>query len=229
MLVETKNIGITEIASQFGFKNHSAFSRAFKKQFAISPSKFRQSSNSAALSDNKLTPYLKTVAAKNKIIEVTLEELPSLWLNFKEAKAVMSGHDRKDNFIQINRELKELSSLKESSCFGLVTSCTSTYSTKHQQSLESFESLIYGRLYKSKQSNEWSDQWFEVEAGLWVVCTHEGANEYTYQTWNNLIRSWLPESGYVLRDTIHFGLYPRLSGQDEKANNLRKKIYLPIK
>ena len=229
-LLETKNIAITEIAFQFGFKNHSAFSRVFKKQFNISPSEFRRSSKLAVLSDNKLTPYLKTVAAKKQIIEVSLEESPELWFNFRQAKATMVDHNRKDNFSQITHELKELSSLDEPSCFGVVTSCSSAHSAKPQQPLkDSFESLVYGGLYKSQLNDKWSDEWFKLEAGLWAVCTHDGANEYSYQTWNNLIRSWLPESGYELRDAMHFGLYLGLSDEGEKSDKLTKKLYLPIK
>jgi len=94
---------------------------------------------------------------------------------------------------------------------------------------ESFESLIYGGLYQSQLTDEWSDEWFEIEGGLWAVCTHDGANEYTYQTWNNLIRSWLPESDYELRNTMHFGLYLGLFEKGAAPVNMTKKLYLPIK
>lgn len=229
MLLKTKNMGITYIASQFGFTNHSAFSRAFKKQFKVSPSEFRRSPNQAVLSDNKLNPYLKTGAAKNKTMGVSVEELPSLWFNYRRARTMMTSHDRKDNFLQITQETRYGLSLKEPNCLGLATSCSSTYSAKPQQSNESYESLVYGGLYKSQPSDEWSDESFEIEAGLWAVCSHDGANEYTYQTWNNLIRSWLPESSYELRDTIHFGLYFGAVEKGAKQDKLRKKLYLPIK
>ena len=41
-------VDITEVALAAGFDSHAAFSRAFKQQFGISPSDFRQLSCSAA-------------------------------------------------------------------------------------------------------------------------------------------------------------------------------------
>lgn len=228
-ITRAKHKSLSYIATSSGFETHSSFSRAFKKQFNVTPYEFRNNSDQAKLSSDTSRPFLNTAASKNQTIEVEIETLPTLWLNHKTAVCSVDGKDRQQNFMKIGQDFKTLSDLNKSDFFGLATSCSSTYTTRNQRLDDGDVSLLYGGIYTNKHDGNWSREWFEIEAGLWAVCVHEGSYDYTYQTWNNLIHSWLPESGYELRDTIHFGFYPNLQSLLEKRDGLTKKIYLPIK
>ena len=228
-IVMHSSMGVAEIAVKSGFETHSAFSRAFKKHFGITPKAFRANPISAKLSRDKSRPFLNTVAPKHKNIEVSLNEYPALWLNHKSVEGSIYGDENQGRLLNLNRDMKALLSTDRPNLFSLAVSCSSVYSARPQRATENASSMIYGGIYSEKHDDAWSDDWFEIDAGLWAVCTHEGSNDHTYQTWNKLLRGWLPESGYELRDTIHFSHFINSSEIAEKPDKLLKKVYLPIK
>lgn len=83
LLVSEKSITITTVAANFGFDNHSYFSRVFKKHFNISPIDFRLGFDGTVLGQDASRPFLKTAASKYNQIDVAIEEYPTLWCNHK--------------------------------------------------------------------------------------------------------------------------------------------------
>jgi len=67
VLMRKNNVAITELSHQYGFSGNSSFTRAFKKFYGVSPSKFRQ------LHPNKLSKISK-VESKNGQVMVAFEK-----------------------------------------------------------------------------------------------------------------------------------------------------------
>jgi len=226
-LVHYKKLTIGEIANSSGFDAHSSFTRAFKKYFEVSPSEFRNSPLMGKLGRDKSRFTINTSISKKRSIAVTVDTLPELWFNHKSSLCTINKGVFKENVLEVNAGFKELSNANRSELFG--TASSGTYSLKTKSLNDCHEFKLYGGIYHKKQDNSWSDDWLEIESGLWAVCTHKGRYEYLSQTWNELLRSWLPESGYELRDTLAFELYLNAIESVEKTDDLLTQIYLPIK
>jgi len=225
-LVNKKGLTITEIAKRAGFETGSTFSRAFKKHFNISPSNFRQASDFSVFSENQSNPFLKTSSAKTAPIDITIVERPVLWFNHKLATVPYY----EEAFIEKNVMLiaaDMMSFLDEGRphLFGTATSRTSGQADR----VATLDDLLYGAIYKKKHDDAWSDNWFEIEAGLWAVAIYKGNYKYSYQSWNRLIRSWLIDSAYELRESISFERYLNQPWLMENPDDWLTQIHLPIK
>jgi len=226
-LVHHKKLAIGEIANSSGFEAHSSFTRAFKHYFEISPSEFRNSPLLGKLGRDKSRFVIDTTVPKKRTIAVTVDALSTLWFNHKSSLCLVDRGVLKENVLEIDTDLKTLANTNKSDLFGLAGS--GTYASKSKSLNECQEHKLYGGIYHKKQDDSWSDSWLEIESGLWAVCTHKGRYEYSFRTWNELIRSWLPESGYELRDTLAFELYLNSAEIVEKTDDLLTQIYLPVK
>jgi len=228
-LIVQKNMKIIDIAFGSGFESKSYFSRAFKKHFNLSPREFRKSVENISLGSDANRPFLKTVASKNKTIDVQVVKHSTLWCNNK--KIISQNHDEmcnEENLQTIQQGFNEILSSKMSKLFGVITSSSYADNTAPMKSDCGFAEILYGALYVEKHDDAWSPDWLEVEAGLWAVCTHVGDYKYKYQTLNYAVRSWLPDSGYELRNTMGFELYRKhLYSQDPGVRDLQ--LYIPIK
>jgi len=230
ILIHQNKLSIAELANRLGFESHRSFSRAFKKQHNISPSSYRNSPNSAKLKHHKSQDSINAVTGRKKsAFQITVTEHPKLWINHKSTKCNHHGEILKENIDHVNDEFSELLTKKNTSFIGLASASSIAYSANPHILNDEFNCLLYGGIYNSKHGDHWSADWLEVDAGLWAVCTHKGGYEYSSQAWNKLIGAWLPESGYELRDTIHFSLFENLATQVQKPSDLLTHIYLPIK
>jgi AraC-like DNA-binding protein/predicted transcriptional regulator YdeE len=225
-LVHHKKIAIGDIANSSGFEGHSSFSRAFKNYFEISPSEFRNSPLLGKLGRSKTRFVIDTTVPKKRTIAVIVDALSTLWFNHKSSLCTVDRGVLKENVLEINADFKTLSNANQSDFFGLASSAT--YSLTSESLNDCQELKLYGGIYHKKQDDNWGDDWLEIESGLWAVCTHKGRYEYSYRTWNELLRSWLPESGYELRDTLAFELYLNSAETVEKTDDLLTQIYLPV-
>lgn len=228
-LVHHKKIEMAEIATSSGFESHREFSKAFKKRFKITPSVYRNYPHLVNLSDGGTPSHSKSISRKGKTIEVMVKALPTLWLNHKHTNGTTDGLESKENYLQITKEFKTLLNTANPHLFCLATSSPPAYTITTRSLEESLTTQLYGGIYNEKYDNDWSDDWLEVDEGLWAVCTHKGDYRYTDETWSKFLRTWLPESGYELRDTIHFGQYLNVSEEVDKNDVSLKHIYLPIK
>lgn len=177
------------------------------------------------MANDKSSKSIHTSTKKSKNIDVTIKELPTLWFNHKCTSGVIDGGIVKESSHRITTDFKELLSANEPKFYGLATS----YSTKAQSINEQAISLLYGGIYSDKQDDVLSEAWLEFDAGLWAVCTHKGKYEYLSRTWMNVVHSWLPKSGYELRDAAAFELYQNEQDKLKKFDDLLTMIYFPIK
>lgn len=233
LLINQKSLPIVDIARRTGFEAHSNFSRVFKKHFELSPSDFRIDPRLAKTGHDNTRPYLKTCAAKHKSIDVTVNEQSTLWFNYKAnsttSEVSTEEADFDKNVMHIAIDFNDFLDEGRAHLFGVATSRVDGYSSRAKSINDMFSSLWHGAVYSKKNNDDWSDKWFEIEAGLWAVCTHKGHFKYSYQTWNRIIYSWLPESGYQLRDTISFERYLTSPLVVQNSDEWLTQIYIPIK
>jgi len=224
-IVTQEKLRLADLARKSGFETHSAFSRAFKKHFNVSPREFRESPSSAKLSSDTARPFLNTVAPKNSSLDVKVVDLATHWFNYKSVELVSKDMDFHDSVLLLAADMKTFLDIGKPHLFGTAT----TRSSGQASRVENLEDLLYGAVYSKKGDDDWSDSWLELDAGLWAVCIHKGHYEYSYQTWNNLLRSWLSESNYELRNTISFERYLNPPWSFQNSDDWLTQIYLPIK
>ena len=230
-IVGDKRARITDIAIISGFETHSAFSRAFKQHFGVSPSEFRNIPYSANLGHDNLRPFLTTETTPIESIPVSVEEYPKVWFNYRSIDMYMDEDDSfsKESVMEMEKGYFELLFENKTNLLGHGASREEGFSGWPINVVEEFDAIKHGAFYTSKQGDNWSDDWFEIEAGSWAVFTHKGAYEYLYQTMNSILRSWLPNSGYELRDTMSFVIYLNSPTSVPSKDDLLLKVFLPIK
>lgn len=221
-LISQPELGVLDIALNSGFETHSAFTRAFRQHFAISPSEFRLQPKKAKLSHDKSRPFLNTVMAKSSVLKVEIKSLPDLHYNYKTAKGTVNGTFLKQTQQDVTCDFQHLS--RKPQLYGLI----SAFPASPQSLNDNYAQVLYGALYLDPQTDLWSPDWLQIEPGLWAVFEHKGDYDYLYQTWNQAFRAWLPSSGYELRDALPFELYitsPATTPQKDWLTH----IYVPIK
>lgn len=230
-IVRDKHKSLSYIATSSGFETHSSFSRAFKKQFNISPFEFRNNPNLGKMGSDKSRPYLNTTPSKKNSLEVVIKEQATLWFNHKSthvpAEDLIDDYD--ENITRVALDFNGFLDEGRPHLFGVASCRIDGYSSRAKSLSDLLSSMWHGGIYTKKNDDRWSDNWFEIDAGLWAVCTHKGHFEFTYQTWNSLICTWLPESGYELRNTIAFERYLSSPLVVQNCEHWFTEIYLPIK
>jgi len=224
-IMNQEKLRLADLARKSGFETHSAFSRAFKKHFNVSPREFRGAPSSARLSSDTARPFLNTSAPKNTTLDVQVVDLETHWFNYKSVEIVSEDMDFHESVLLLAADMKTFLDIGKPHLFGTAT----TRSSGQVSRVENLEDLLYGAVYSKKSDDDWSASWLEVDAGLWAVCIHKGHYEYSYQTWNNLLRSWLSESDFELRDTISFERYLNPPWLFQNSDEWLTQIYLPIK
>nr|WP_238486457.1 AraC family transcriptional regulator [Motilimonas eburnea] len=221
-LVTAPSKTVLDIAIDTGFATHSAFSRAFKQHFELSPSAFRAQAHRAPFGLDINRPLLKTRAAKSSAPQVVVTALPNMHLNYKGDSGTKNGRFFSRTLTDI---VDDFALLRQSSePLGLV----SAFPRSPQGMNDDEVKVLYGALYPAMQPSHWSHDWLTLNQGLWAVCEHQGSYDFLYQTWNLMWNAWLPSSGYELRDALPFEQYFTDPQQlAEKA--WCTKIYLPIK
>lgn len=219
-LLETDKT-ILEIAIDYRFNSNEAFTRAFKRNFGISPSIYRKEKREIFLEEKFNIWNLKlkegedimdvkfVIKQEFKIVGMdiltTIEEnerdrsIPKLW----------------DRYIERESEIKN--TVKESS-MGL---CEVTADSEDEftyiccKEVENFEEVPEGMVTRT------------VKTAKYAVFTHKGAVDNLGETYDYIYRKWLPNSEYeIISDGYDFELY------DERFDNTENSeldIYIPVK
>lgn len=218
-LISDQKQTVIDIALKTGFQTHSAFTRAFRQHFDITPSEHRK----RAIQHNHSRPYLKTQASKQGNLAVELKELPTLYFDYKKAQGTVNGTFNELYQQKVGDDFSFLASQKKQCLFGLI----SAFPASPQNLNDEQVSLLYGAIYTSENQSPWGDEQLNIDAGLWAICQHVGDYEFLYQSWNQFFHGWLAKSEYQLRNTLPFEHYLTSPDSTPKENWLTH-IYIPI-
>ncbi len=219
LLAEKPNIRLLDLAIEVGFETHSAFSRAFKQQFDISPFQFRKSTQ--RLEDILSRSPSVTIPADIINLAPTFQNLPSLHFSFRVAKGTSAGQFFNDQ--RPDAEFSEIIQHSGNDLIGIVSAFPTTPQSLNDSSAE----VWYGGLFTSTVINQQGSHSIRIEAGKWAAFEYEGAYEYLHQMWNQIYRAWLPNSNQTLRETLPFEMYLN-NPQKIAPAKLLTQIWLPI-
>lgn len=216
---------ITDIALSTGYTTHSAFGKAFKQHFGLSPSQFRRCKKKATLSITVNDPFSRQEKMIIMTPEIrTLPDQQVLYARAREVLADSSFHEApKQAFATLWRFIEEhdLSDKWEQ--------CLSIYpddpNDEQQKALCHDAGVI---LHDGVHVESTGDLAFQtLKGGRWALFIHKGPYETMSRTWQAAYRDWLPTSGEHLRDMPPYEVY--LNNPYEVApEELLTGIYIPI-
>lgn len=223
-LNDHSKMNILQLALNSGFQSHSAFSKAFKKQFGLSPSVFRNTPEAARIGVSQDRRFLVS-APPDKVIEAhDVIDLGHFHFQFRESSGTHEGHFYRQNDQDIGRQFSALLA-EDSPPDVFLMSC---FPTTPQNLNDTNVPVWFGGAYSSQIGNDWGHAWYHFKAGTWAVFQHRGDYKFLYQTWNQIYRNWLPHAEYVLRNDIPFESYVTPSDPSDHSKQLTR-IYIPVK
>lgn len=209
------NDSITTIALNCGYETASAFNKAFKANFSISPSEARRQAVSISLTsikrqlkDLNMTPEIKTL----QDTEVTCARA-----NGNYAKAAAEAWEIIMQYAYSNRLMDKA-----------VQSIGISYDDPN---ITDPEFIRYDAcLTLNKKASEDSASVFKqvIAGGNYAMFLHKGAYEELANTYQYIFSHWLPKQTFKLRDVPCFEKYLNRDPRRTKPENLRTEIYIPI-
>lgn len=207
-LLENRNSNILEIALEVGYSSNEAFTRSFKKEFNITPAKYREL-RPTLQKTNRLQLY------KEKYMGVIVKELEKI--NAVTFSALGKGCEERAK-AQVDRWLKE-NSLKNYRIFGHNVDKDGNQENNPQNSGYKFY-IASNEL----QSSEYIDQGKFVVTGIEVDFSLDPSGSAIPKGWDRL-QAMVEEKGYKIKDGARWfeeELIP------QKPGNLRLDLYLEI-
>ncbi|MDN4503327.1 GyrI-like domain-containing protein [Alteromonadaceae bacterium BrNp21-10] len=211
---------IIDIALEAGFDSAEAFSRAFKVQFAQSPSQFRQHPQRKPWDETEVIKVIERVAE----LEVSIIELQPIWVGVLGHDGPMSSfYQTLQRFIQWRKQHR------------LPPTKSRTFNLLHQSNDDSSAISVAVGLPNEQSfnadllvNNELGVTAQTISGGCYAVHRHTGSWDGLESRVNALFSQWLPNSGYQIRDEDllleRLNLYP-----ETPENELITDIYLPLK
>ena len=219
LLTENPQMRLLDLALEVGFETHSAFTRAFRQHFGVSPSQFKAQPWSNVIHASR--PFLKAAAVEPLTLQHAVQHLPQLFLIYKVTHGTSSGKF----FAQqdVGHEFAMLAQHNRDGLYGLVSAFPASPKSLNDLMAE----VWYGGLFTTQTQCTWSQQYLCIAAGNWAVFDYQGSYDYLHQVWNQIYYAWLPNSGYTLRHTLPFEMYLN-DPQQVEAAALLTQIWLPI-
>lgn len=204
---------VLEIALDYQFESHAAFTRAFKAAFDASPSVFRRTGQLAWL---RTRPELTAARFENLSIQTTMKpailELPTLHLLGISARFIppMSpGADNTDVIPKLYARfcplLRKLPPPQDKYIYGAAR-CPADEDRRQPDEREYLASINVGSEVKAPSGFEL----WRIPAGTYACFTHRGPVSRLGETINYAFGTWLPRSKFVHADG------PNLDRQDER-------------
>ncbi len=207
---------ITQIAFASGYDSQPSFNKAFRQQFAHSPSEFRKnklSINSAQKSVNieeifSMKPEIKEIPSLSLICvrkqgsysDATAEAWGAL-MNFAYSRKLMRKDTKMIGIPHDDPDVTAPDHIRYDACITVDSPID-----------------VSGEVQQSS-----------IKKGKYAVFLHKGSYEDFAKTYSYIFKQWLPESEMNLRDLPCFEIYLNRDPRRTKPENLRTEIYLPIK
>lgn len=207
---------ITRIALDAGYETSSAFNKAFKKQFGLSPTQFRETAVANLQQKIKQTPQVHAQLSLPTI--ETLAEQPVLYV-------------------------RKIGSFAESSTTAWQTLMEYAYGHRLMRSTTRRLGLVYDAPDLTDEDKLRYDACItfvgspqlEGEVGLqtivggrYAVFLHKGSYEGFSDSYNTIYGQWFMQSNEQLREAPVFEEYLNRDPRRTKPENLRTLIYIPI-
>ena len=226
ILLEDPTIRLLDLAVEVGFETHSAFSRAFKQAYGVSPTQFKKleqppTTHRPIKQSQQMNAPSSMVTGEPVPLTPQIRHMPQLHFSYRIATGVVSGHFFED--VRPSPEFDDLVGYMNENLIGFISAFPASPQSLNDLSVQ----VWYGGLFTKKTANHFEEHAMQFEAGRWAVFEYMGSYEYLHQVWSQIYRGWLPTSGYTLRDALPFESYLN-NPQAVLPENLLTEIWLPI-
>lgn len=212
---------ITWLALDTGYETHSAFSKAFKQYFGVSPSEFRELNPTAAA---YLIHRRFLFQRKESLMQpIEIRTLPDLQVLYARATELMTT----PAFQTANQEAFGHLFQRASALMVNISHCVAIYPDEVE--VGKVARFDAGVVFADGQTPPAPDglAYQTLAGGRWAVFRHVGPYDTLWQTWQAAYRDWLPGSGELLRDAVPFEDYVD-DVSKVAAEQLRTDILIPI-
>lgn len=216
-------VQVVDVAFDSGYETHSAFSRAFKQTFGVSPLEFRELNRSAAA--HLLSRRIIHNRKEQEMKPQEVRELPDTKVLYARTSEIFNGPAFKsapgEAFNRLMGFLDTHDLTKHARQFIAIY----PDEPKDGEEVRFDAGVIFADGVEPTASAGLAYQ--TLKGGRWAIFRHTGPYDRLWQTWDAIYRDWLPGSGEELRNALCFEDY--VDDPSEVApDKLRTDIYVPI-
>lgn len=235
MLISKENIKIIHIALSCGFSTSSAFSKAFKSHFQVTPSNYRKcyflnNSKNGTLNSNTskeaIYPFeyisdseLQSLINRRKNMNVTIESIPKYRIAYMRQIGPYGA-----NNVLLMQKLKQWAISRD-----LLTETSIILGVAHDDpNITPPEKCRYDCCIVLSEGYELDNDMCEgvMPGGSYAVFPVEYTAENIQKAWNDIFTVWLPESGYQIDERP---VFERYTGSDVDIEPDFTEICIPLK
>jgi AraC family transcriptional regulator len=219
------NEPVTEIGLAAGYKTPSAFAKAFRLRFGVSPTTFRTMDRQAAYALLIQNPLAASAAQRLPQPEIrTLPDLQVLYargwgmIEYSFSKAADRAFATLISYLQRHKLMDAFSA-----CLAITPDNYDV--VPHEQCRIDAGVVLKAGVQVELASDEVAIQ--VLPAGRWAVFIHKGPYDTLWQSWNVAYRDWLPRSNERPRDVPPVEIYLN-NINNTPPEQLRTEILIPI-
>lgn len=207
ILLVDQNIPLKNLAYKYGFNSDNSFSRAFKKYYGISPTKFK-SEGKKLLSKNGIEPfaakkYICSIDNSKQWIEmnaqITIKELPAIKL---ASISHIGEFDEMGNMYQRLMEWGRQKKVLATSDFKAITIYHDNPNVTQASKLRFSACVTINQSIKA----DGEIRQLTLQKGIYVLGHFEVKAEEISKAWKSM-SIWVIENGYEFRDGDYFEMY----------------------
>ncbi|WP_371315417.1 AraC family transcriptional regulator [Pseudomonas vancouverensis] len=208
---------VLDAALDAGFESPEAFSRAFRRNFGMTPSAFARQPDWQVWNTVFSIPHF----SRSIIMQVRIVEFPQVRLAALEHHGAPALVNQSvSRFIQW-RQLSGQSPVATSRTFGIP------YGNPDTTAPAEFRFDVCGEIHEAVLPNAFGVREIVIPAGRCVVVRHVGSPDHIGETIYPIYRDWLPASGEELRDHPLFfeylSVYPETPQEQWQTD-----VYVPL-
>ncbi|WP_432666526.1 AraC family transcriptional regulator [Wukongibacter baidiensis] len=199
---------IIEVAYDCQYESHEAFTRAFKKYFSISPSRYRASSKeNPLLKIDRIDRGFLEFAQSGLKLTPTIKICEELSLMGKRATTSLKN-------IQLDKIWKEFlidctaNDIRVSGEYAYTIWLETDQDTKTLEDQHSYN-LFIGFPKECMNIRKNNLEVLEINKGLYAIFSLKNDFSYIYKTYNYIYFVWLKESGYKLGNGYVIEIYSK--------------------
>lgn len=217
LLIQSTDLSMTDIAFKLGYDVPSSFNKAFKKQFGVSPSDYKED-----YTELNSMNYLKLTKMESKLnVKPKIKELKTKNVIYVNSIGDYGGQGTEDawNAVCGFAENKRL--------FGRYTEFIGI--SHDDPNVTDSEKLRYDACVAVDKEilPEGRVGVKTIEGGKYAMFMHKGPYSGFQELYDYIYGVWLPDSEFELRDLPCFEKY--LNTPDKtKPVNLKTEVYIPV-
>lgn len=216
------NKSLTSIAFICGFNDSATFSRAFKKHFKISPSKWRKNRNSKIHQEDSFNRSYNIIKESDiKPIEIIIKEYPKRYISYVRRRGKYSNDYRvfKELYDELVCEVKyDISKEATIVIYHDFLGITDDKQLRISMGVEIKDNLREkGRLGV-----------LSLERNKYLICKFKLFNDEYEKAWNIIYKKILPSKGLFPSDGYCYEKYSS-NCYDFKTKLTKVDIYVPVK